>query len=171
MQQLEGQWFGNYAGTNSGLAILNLDRRPDGFSGSGVVLEGNTSLPSAVYTVTLAPSGRASSKGQAQLVRHFRAQKGQTKWIQGEEVAREFPGLLKAATKIELKGELKNGFLSLEFMTDAGTYGRANLERWPGNAARAAGLAGVPTGKQAAAASREAVAVSVLAKTYPDVVS
>lgn len=169
MQRIEGQWLGNYAGTNSGLAILNLDRRPGGFWGSGVMLEGNAGLPSGFYTVTLAPSGQFASKGQAQLVRHFRTHDGRTRWIPKEEVAREFPVLVKAATKIDMNVELRNGFLSLEFITDAGTYGHANLERWPKHPARSERLAGLDVAEFAAATAKSAVSMAALSKSLQGV--
>lgn len=131
--QLEGQWFGRYIGTNVGHIVLNLDRRPGGFSGSGSIVELDTSLPSAVYNVTLLGSGPPGSglTGHADLTTYFRIQPDRVEFVAREHVRSSFPALATEATRISLEGEYKNGFLALKFATNAQTSGSATLERVP----------------------------------------
>lgn len=131
--QLEGQWFGRYAGTNAGWIVLNLDRRPGGFSGSGSIVEKDNSLPSAIYAVTLngsGPSGPAV-KGHADLTSYFHVHPDRVEFVSHEQVRSLFPALATEARRVALEGEYKNGFLTLRFATDAQTSGTATLERVP----------------------------------------
>lgn len=50
---MNGQWIGEYTGTNNGLIILNVDDRHDHFEGVGYLLDSNSNLPHmAVYCKT-----------------------------------------------------------------------------------------------------------------------
>jgi len=121
--QLQGQWFGKYEGTNLGHVILNLDKRPDGFSGSASIVENEQTLPSATYYMVLKPrsTSKATFVGHADLRTFFRQDGPRTEFLSREHARELYPNLRAEATRIALKGEFKNGFLSIDFATDAKT--------------------------------------------------
>jgi hypothetical protein len=131
--QIQGQWFGSYRGTNSGYVVLNLDRRPGGFSGSGSIVEDDQALPSATHFVVLKSSQVSEAKyvGHADLNLYFRNEGTRTEFLEPARARSLYPGLLAEATRIQLEGEFKNGFLSLGFVSNANTLGTALLERVP----------------------------------------
>jgi hypothetical protein len=65
---MEGQWFGTYQGAFVATAILNLDRRKDGYAGTGILLPTDQSLPNVIYAVSL--RHRSSDDAELNFVGH-----------------------------------------------------------------------------------------------------
>lgn len=130
---MQGQWFGDYSGTNSGRLILNLDQRPDGFSGNAVVHEGNLGLPGAVYFVSFeSPKGGGKVKGHADLASYYK--QGTNRLLTADELKQLntlFPDIVREALRIAFDGTFASDKLELNFATDADTRGTASLSRFP----------------------------------------
>ncbi|WP_299785920.1 FRG domain-containing protein [uncultured Marivita sp.] len=59
VKRFEGQWLGQYSGTNSGLALLDLDLEDDHLLGSAYAFDNDDSIPSCAAQVDFTPNANS----------------------------------------------------------------------------------------------------------------
>ena len=86
-----GQWIGNFKGTNSGLAVLDLDSVEPGVEGRMYAFDDDPSMPSVCSAIRTQPTGnQISFAGEPQ---PFSPNEGQ--FLRQESLQGDFPTLLK----------------------------------------------------------------------------
>jgi hypothetical protein len=122
---VKGQWFGKLTGTNNGLVILNMDERPGGFSGTGIVVDSDTALPGSTFNVTLRYNeGKSGVTGHGDFRASFNTKTGE--FISAADLSTSHPGVTQPS-HIEIKGQADKSNLTLNYKSDVETEGEVKL--------------------------------------------
>jgi hypothetical protein len=132
---MNGQWIGPYAGTNSGLLVVELDDVGDHYEGYAYAYDNNPSLPSVIGTVDFVPKTKTHFKRRVSLVPIDR----QSGDIMNEEaVKKRYPGVT-IPHYADTEWRIVEKGLSIKWVTDAATSGQGFVSR--GNADKPSELA------------------------------
>ena len=124
---MHGQWFGKYSGTNSGRAILNLDRRNGQFVGNASLSEKEGSPISVTWHIQLRKTGEEGVSGTAEPRGAIDVASNQV-WTLAD-AAKHHPEI-KLPTALALTGKVNHDSLKLNWETDVNTSGAAELIRY-----------------------------------------
>lgn len=136
---ISGQWFGTFTssdvdGKEAGPVIVNLDRRPGGFSGTAYALERRAEIPAGAFNITLlAQEGSTDLLGHARLVGYIEKVKNVViprASMSDDEFKKLFPDV-NEARDVKLAGHVRDATLSVRFETDAPTSGTITAQRKP----------------------------------------
>ena len=118
---MEGQWIGDFSGSNAGTAVLDIDDAGGHYEGHAYLFD-NTGIPSSL--VPLRTSHRGSKHALAVNVMPIHAGAGVV--IPREALARDFPNVIfpKTATA---QLERRARTMQVSWQTDIGTHGSAVL--------------------------------------------
>jgi hypothetical protein len=126
---LKGQWFGPYAGTSSGNAIIEFDERDGHLTGTATVYENDNRLPATFALVTV-PLNTSSLD--------IRVPLHPIDWNTGDpapwsQLSHLYPGISMSAFA-DTKWRLSVDTLYVSWVTELGTFGLAVLSQGKPNA-------------------------------------
>lgn len=122
---MKGQWIGNFTGTNTGLAMLDLDDEGDFYSGTAVAFDDNPELPSTVVKIVTENKDPVQSLKITDIAA---LRPGTTALRSIADIESEYPGL-KFPREINLKLEHAGANIEATWSTDVGTEGKASLPK------------------------------------------
>jgi hypothetical protein len=121
---MNGYWYGTYAGSNSGQIIVELDDMGDHFHGCAYAYDNTPSLPSTLAVIKT-PSKASQLQFQSQLLPLHPDTGEPTGW---QQVTSRYPGV-NFPKQADITCEWSNQNLKLEWHTDIGTHGTAQLPK------------------------------------------
>jgi hypothetical protein len=122
---MNGYWVGCYTGSNSGRVAIELDDRGTHFEGYAYAYDGNANLPST-FAVIKTPDKSYQSRFSAPLF-PLHPQTGEpTNWSSVEQY---FGQDISVPTSASVQCDWDDQHLTLQWQTDIGTFGSANLLR------------------------------------------
>jgi hypothetical protein len=124
---LNGQWTGEYSGTNKGLLVVELDDVEDQLQGTAVAIDYDLALPATECELFL-------SKGQDKftLSRPFYpVDRNTCLAISPADFEKRYPGVTRP-TKADIECEIVPPRISIKWKTDIGTSGECTLARGDG---------------------------------------
>lgn len=119
---MQGQWIGNYAGTNNGLLVVELDDRGDHFGGNAVAYNQDLSAPALICFLQV-PKGESAFNLTVDL---NALERGTGLHYTEENFKKKFPNLNPAKTA-ETKWVVQPSKISITWKTDIETNGQAEL--------------------------------------------
>lgn len=125
---LQGQWIGQYAGTNTGHAMLELDEIGPSYEGRVYVFDDQTNLPSTAAYVSL-PKGKPSHRIAGLQLTPLDRDYNFSSWAQ---LAPQFPGV-NFPSSADTTWMISGNTITVSWVTDIGTTGGATLTRVDGS--------------------------------------
>lgn len=123
---MNGNWYGPYAGTNSGQIVVEIDDRGDHFEGCAYAYDSNWILPST-FAVIKTLDKKDQIKFEAPLFPLDPQTAEPTDW---DQVAKHYSAQnIVVPKKATVECEYRNGRLKLKWATDIGTNGSTELAR------------------------------------------
>jgi hypothetical protein len=121
--QMNGQWIGAYSGTNSGLAVLDLDKGKNEYTGVVFAYDNNPALPKTLAHVTIPAQhhGRVSAIVDLQ---HMELGTGLV--LNQQTLAAKFPGVVVPA-RANVEWIIVPGKIDVTWQTGIGTNGVGTL--------------------------------------------
>lgn len=122
---MNGQWTGDYSGSNNGLMILNIDDRDSHFEGIAYLNEQNSKHPSiAAYVRTIGKLNKLMWVVDG--LNPINPYNGlPDTW---DNIKKYYPNTF-FPTAAQLTGQLNNNHLKLSWVTDIGTFGNCILNK------------------------------------------
>lgn len=120
---MKGQWIGRYVGTNSGLAILDLDEEDTHYRGHVFAFDDREGLPTVVAEVVTPDKGPEHTITTTAIAA---VRPGTTLLISREQLAQDYPDIAFPSQFTFTLLETENG-LSANWTSDLGTSGTASL--------------------------------------------
>jgi hypothetical protein len=122
---MEGQWIGTFSGTNSGLAVLDLDDAGTHFEGHAFAFDSNQSVPSVMFDVTT--DGRNLQQSlTTKLIAAVRPNAPAV--MSPEEVINEYPNIA-VPQEVSVNIDANSNSMNIVWETSAGTSGLAKLQK------------------------------------------
>lgn len=122
---MKGQWLGSYGGSNSGRILIDIDEWSDFYEISAYLYDSNLQLPSShVYWRT--PDKSISFTAQVPISPIDPRSNFVADW---QSLVASYPTGTTFPSSANVKMELKNEILAVEWITDIGTFGRAEIPR------------------------------------------
>ena len=125
---LNGQWTGEYAGTNRGLLVVELDEVDDQFCGTALAIDFNHALSSTVCELFL-------PKGQNKFSLNIpvsSVDRNTCSRLSPADFAKLYPGV-DAPTSADIEFEIVPPRISIKWKTDIETHGECTLSRGEGD--------------------------------------
>lgn len=128
---MNGQWIGEYSGTNSGLLVLDLDDAGAHYDGSASALDYDPQLPPTFANFLLAPvpKGKSEFDLRLPLLPIDRVSGTATTW---EEVRRHYPSDVAVPEYAETHWKVRGDQIELSWRTNAETYGSGIVHKSKG---------------------------------------
>jgi len=123
--EMQGQWIGQYSGSNSGTLVIDLDDMGTQYGGCAFVSDDNRSLPST-FTFVRTPDKANSFKLWLDLFPINPRTNDPSNW---DQIAALFPQNTVFPRRAEIDLSLNNKMLSVSWKTDIGTIGSANIPK------------------------------------------
>lgn len=120
---MKGQWIGNYSGSNNGTMTVELDEQPNGYFGWAYLFDSASGHPPSSALI-MTPNKDATQEFDVS-VGPIDSNSSTSSW---EGFKERYPGF-QFPTKAKVKVKVEEQSLNLEWTTDIGTFGRANLPR------------------------------------------
>lgn len=128
-EYMQGQWTGNYQGTNTGQIIINLDARGRFFEGLAHVLDDNKNLPSHVaYLLIADQDGRFQCDAVLKQL-----DPSTTTPVDWGAISMRFDRTITVPNRAHITGTWDNDQMCVKWNTDIGTEGTAHLSRYRGS--------------------------------------
>jgi FRG domain len=121
---MNGSWYGPYSGSNSGTIVIEIDDREGRFEGCAYAYNSNASLP-ATFALIQSPNKERRFQCKAPLLPLDPKTGEPTQW---QQIASLFPNVT-FPTEADVTFEWNESSLKVEFTTNIGTFGSAELER------------------------------------------
>lgn len=120
---MKGQWIGNYVGSNNGSITVELDEQPDRYVGWAYLYDSAAGYPSASAPI-VTPNKNTTQEFEVS-VGPIDSNSTTSSWAGFKE---KYPSF-RFPTNAKVKVKIENQLLNLEWTTDIGTFGSANLPR------------------------------------------
>jgi hypothetical protein len=115
---MNGQWIGDYVGTNQGALVLDLDEVGDHYEGSAAALESNPPLN--------VPKGQKSFQLRTPLMPIDRVSGRAVTW---DELKKNYPSDVTAPNYADTKWEVGTDTMEVSWVTDIGTNGKGLVRK------------------------------------------
>lgn len=123
---MNGQWIGRYTGSNSGLAIINIDDAGDHYEGMAYLHDDNTGLPSIAAAFTTRDKNKLFQFKTNNILPVNPTTGMPDSW---DNVKRHYEGVNLFFGFVDVKGEWNNETLSLTWTTEFGNIGSCILPK------------------------------------------
>lgn len=121
---MNGQWIGPYAGSSSGLLVVNVDRRPTCYEGVAYLNESDPSIPSTAAFFKV-PIGTPHFSIRTEVILPISPVSGlPTPW---EDIKSRFADGIQIPDHADVAGSWTDDQLTLSWKTNLGEVGSANL--------------------------------------------
>ncbi len=122
---MNGQWMGQYAGSNTGSIIVNMDDRDDHYEGMAFLIDSNSKLPAIAASVKTNDKARTIQLKTSTI----RSINPHTLFIDSWESVKEFYPDVTFPNEADVKGDWNEERLILNWATNIGTSGWATLPK------------------------------------------
>jgi FRG domain len=122
---MKGQWLGRFSGTNSGAAVLEMDRVGENFEGKTYVFDDNIALPSTAAFVRI-PAGRNSFIIEKLLLTPL--DPGSMDFTEWNSLKSRFPDV-SFPSNAHTEWRWDDTSVDVNWRTDIGTFGEAKLQK------------------------------------------
>src|SRR5262249_8720320 len=112
--RMNGQWIGEYVGTNQGTLVLDLDEVGDHYEGSAVALESNPSLP-PTFALLNVPKRQKSFQLRTPLMPIERVSGRAVSW---DELKKNYPPDVTAPDYADTKWEVGTNTIEIFWVTN-----------------------------------------------------
>ena len=126
---MQGQWIGNFTGTNTGEAILELDEIGDHYEGRAYVFDDQQAVPSTTAFVILPKAVKTHSIDPLYV---FPLDPRSLDQVTHEYIAKEYPGGAFPTTATT-RWDFSDNEIRVQWLTNIGTHGEAVLSKVDGN--------------------------------------
>jgi hypothetical protein len=123
---MKGQWVGDYAGTNRGSLVLDLDEVADHYEGSALALESNPSVPPTLAVLLNVPKGQKSFQLRIPLIPIDRVSGRAVSW---DELKKNYPSDVTPANYADTKWVVGTDTIEISWVTDIGTNGKGVIRK------------------------------------------
>lgn len=125
---MNGQWRGEYSGTNKGHIVLDLDDAGEHYDGSAAALDYNSELPPTVADFFRAPvpKGKSEFDLKVPLMPIDRVSGNATTW---EEIKKYYPPNVVVPTQADTHWKVCGDQIDLCWKTDIGTCGTGTVRK------------------------------------------
>lgn len=121
---MNGQWIGEYTGTNRGLLVVDLDDVGDQYDGTAAALDTNLALPPMLAVLVKVPKGQQRFHLRAVLRPIDRARGQVVTW---DEIKRNYPADVTVPNYADITWEIGANSSDVSWTTDIATSGRATV--------------------------------------------
>jgi hypothetical protein len=135
---MNGQWVGPYSGTNVGTAVVDLDDAKSCYQGVVFAYDNNVGVPHIFAHVEIP---KDKNKFSLRLGLEFQ-ERGTGNFFTKENIAQRFPDLI-TPTYADTNWEIVGDKIIVDWTTDIGTNGRAEVVRRGGSPSRLIPFVGV----------------------------
>jgi hypothetical protein len=123
---MNGQWSGNYDGTNPGMLVVDLDELPDRYQGTALAYDSRPNLPSSFVQLDTADKSGAFRLNNV-VVKPLDPTSGDpTTW---EAIRSQYADDVTFPKTANVIGALDGDVLHIAWQTDIGTHGKTSLPR------------------------------------------
>jgi hypothetical protein len=122
---MNGQWIGEYVGTNEGTLVVDLDEVGDHYEGSAVALESNPSLP-PTFALLNVPKRQKSFQLRTPLMPIERVSGRAVSW---DELKKNYPPDVTIPDYADTKWEVGTNTIEIFWVTNIGTNGKALVRK------------------------------------------
>jgi hypothetical protein len=122
---MNGQWIGDYVGTNQGNLVLDLDEVGDRYEGSALSLESNPSLPPTLAVLNV-PKGQKSFQLRTPLMPIDRMSGRPVSW---DVLKKNYPSDVTPPNYADIKCDVGTDTIEISWVTDIGTNGKGLVRK------------------------------------------
>jgi hypothetical protein len=123
---MNGQWIGEYTGTNRGLLVVDLDDVGAHYDGTAVALDGNLALPPMVAVLLNLPKGQQQFQLRAPLTPIDRINGRAVTW---DEIKKNYSSDVTVPSHADISWDVGTGSSEVTWTTNIGTSGRATVAK------------------------------------------
>ena len=123
---MNGQWIGSFEGTSQGLLVVDIDDIGDYYAGTATAIGNNSALPPVLAVLPNIPKNQKQITLRGPLLPIDRQSGKAVQWV---EISNQYGADVTVPTYADVRFELENESLGVQWTTDIGTTGHSTLRK------------------------------------------